>query len=279
MHPYFTLESISTVSSDNTNIAVAMSNLQQYRLQGEEWLSNARENFKVAERWVNELTIKTPVVVMAAGASLLCRYKEVLNKHTEAKIIAVDRSLDFLNYVGIIPEYVVCKDANPVVASFIERVQPQTKVLVSLQCDVSVAQMAKDKGCEVYFFGSVNPTAHTAKVMYAEFGEWIGMIADGSVVTFDACDFAIQAGSKEIILLGNDLRYYTKQDAVNVSSTQGELRNFGDNSYSTKIFHEASGCFNALPKMYPDVKFISYSTVPTLHGEEVKLFLDRWENK
>jgi hypothetical protein len=98
-------------------------------------LMNIQRNIKLDMPWFKptEKETKEKLCIVGSGPTLNKTYKDI-----DGKIMAVNGAYDFLMSKGIKPDYHLLLDAHPLLLSFIQNPDKNTKYLVASQCDPAV---------------------------------------------------------------------------------------------------------------------------------------------
>lgn len=195
----------------------------QDALRWDVWMDNVKANWDYARdgRWLNaDLYGKKSglSIVVGAGPTLEknIQYLKYAQKGSAGKvyIIAVDRAYQRLVDAGIIPNLVVCADAQIEIADFIRHIDPRTRVAVSLACHPNVRKVAYEAGCRIYWYGIANPWSPFWKHIGETYGRHTLCVRGFGTVMTCAIDIAVWLGFKGIVTVGNECGWNTMEEAI-----------------------------------------------------------------
>jgi hypothetical protein len=248
-----------------------------------DWCANADANWEFAKecRWVTKALYGKmtggQAIVCGVGPSLFRSFDELkIARRDGAHIWAVDRAFKPMVENGVYPQFVVTTDAGECVRAMFdfEGVRPNTIVCCSLTTHPSVIALLREKKCEIVFYGTINPFSRFSKQLYMRFGEWVGMVRSGIVVTFCAVDIAYWTGYTQIVTVGNDLCYPSVQAALDDGIEEHMIREEFEEyplawgcgfDYPTGVvtilpFERAAGAMHIFPRFHNhDCSFLDVS--------------------
>ena len=206
----------------NTSIGIISADYSVQAHFGKIWTSNIINNSRLAEKYhSSELYKKIQsnnnkiAVIVGAGPSLDKTLNSIIEKRNDYYIIATDTAGQSLTKRSLIPDVVVSIDAQSV--SYNHFVNTNNKTDTIYAFDLCANSSAVKHICTTYnkalFFCSGHPLAAAINTSCAS---PLPLFFSGAgTVTITALDLALQAGFKEIKILGADFSYsdgkaYTK---------------------------------------------------------------------
>ena len=217
-------ENAELYQMSRTVIDAALKNISaDYSVQshfGKIWHKNIIRNYKFAEHLRIKNSDKIAYIV-AAGASLDFTIREL--KETNDKIIiATDTAFHILNEYKIFPDYVISIDGQ-IISSTHFLVKNSTEKECSYIFDFcspsNVISKLKNKNSKVYLSETGHPLSK-----YLNHKAAPSLQSGSGTVTIAALDFAINAGFKDIRILGADFAYlnnkpYAKGSYLDINSS------------------------------------------------------------
>jgi len=239
-------------------------NLATIKARWPEYVDNVNFNMSIADDfdgWINsEYGIhEGSVIVCGAGPSLSNNIEWLKAQHESCiPIISVDKSLSYLKENGIKPLFTVTCDWQSKVADFYADFAKEDTAVLSLVTSGLV--VTKVHVGTILWFGAMNPFNPFWSLAKQEFGNHIAMVREGGVVTYSAVDIAIWCGFDQIIVIGNELSFRSKQEAADyITNPHIPVRDVGNGTYTYPVFDTAATNFNLLPVYHPDIEFINMS--------------------
>lgn len=213
-----------------------------------------------------------PCLVLGGGPSL---YDEIENVKTlianGAKVIAVDVIFNYLKENGIKPDLTISADMQGICANFFDskNIEPDDCFALNVMSHPFVYDVLK--GAKIYPYATFNPndklsTSFSKRLIESRFGTKFYSTHPHGVVGMTALEIAMWMGAKQIITVGNDLCWRTKQDALrhipdeNIQEVQ--ISKTGEIVWTTRGFGNASYSPRFLAWFFPDGKMVPYDDAP-----------------
>jgi len=189
------------------------------------------------------------------------------------KIIACDRMFGFLRSNDVKPDLTISCDATERVGLFFERLDNEDAVVLSVQQHPSFVKAAVETTENVFFYYSINrfcPIANGIEHEYDECFKESGILAH-LLVGFNAVQLAYAMGCKKIVLIGNELcwfhkeeidRCYVEQHKISADEPRiliGKTKNGELTWWSIGEFIDAANAFNDVAKFFNDAEWIDAS--------------------
>ncbi|WP_373023315.1 6-hydroxymethylpterin diphosphokinase MptE-like protein [Sulfuricurvum sp.] len=213
-----------------------------------------------------------PCLVVGAGPSL---YSEIehIKKLAEygVKIMAVDKSFNFLKQNGIKPDITVSIDVQNIIVDMFDDSLIENDDVFALNVFNSPMVYEKLGKAKIYPFATFNPNDKmisdiNKKLIESRFGTRLYATHAHNVVGINALEIAMWMGAKQIISIGNELCWYNKEDAMK-SFVESDLRNhyikdIGITVYTNEGFLRAANTPKFLKLVFPDGDMVPEDDAP-----------------
>jgi hypothetical protein len=174
---------------------------------GKLWLRNCVQNLALASRFQGSLpTVDAgkKAVVVAAGPGLERRLRGIKNERERYVLFATDTAWNTLADSGIVPDFFVSIDAQPISASHVMRPFARGMTVILDVCgNPTIARKAIADGAFVIFAAGAHPLARYA----ARFSPLPPLDTSSGTVTIAALDAAHSLGFRDIETIGADFAY------------------------------------------------------------------------
>jgi hypothetical protein len=176
-------------------------------------IENAKKNKAIPSINLNKYKFKfsgKTVISIASGASLSKNIEELQQIQHKYKIVAADRSLNYLLNHGIKPKFVIALDAEMKTKADIDNVDLHGSILLAhIGCNHDFVRKFYQLGGRVCFF--VTPcriNSHIELIKEAELSDLPIITKCGGCVGHATISFALEFfNCKQLILLGHDYSY------------------------------------------------------------------------
>ena len=234
------------------------------------WLKNAAANETVFNKgkvlsdiygsWEGEKAL-----MIGAGQTSHKHIKQIAKKQAKGwKIVATDRAFGRLRAEGIRPDITVTCDAQALTLGFLDGVDSDDTVAVSIFQNPSMLRALEHRGVNTYYFCLINPFSRLSMDCYGRFNKELFCLRAGYVVGFPATDLCQFMGCKTVALIGNELCWFNQKDIEEKYYGGSSFKLFYDNLtkkkyYTIDAFLKAICTFQLFPDMCPDVEWIDCS--------------------
>lgn len=147
--------------------------LSTERVKGDMWKRNVSANLPYVKHTIADLKKDqkaVPCIIVAGGPTVkdISRQPKIpLLKSFKGTIIATDGILENCLTYGVKPHYVVCGDADPIIAKWFEKIHgplPHLKAVTSITVDPSVRQHLDRLHCRIYWWSPWLPVHKLPKM-------------------------------------------------------------------------------------------------------------------
>lgn len=246
------LEKIKSILNKTLGLISADYSVQSHF--GKIWTSNILNNARLAEQYNSQAfknhisgNLNKTAVIVAAGPSLDKTISTISKNRNNYFLIATDTAGQSLLKRNIFPDIIVSIDAQAVSYNhFINRKIKDKKTIFAfdLASNFSAARHICKSGNEVFFFTSGHPLASAINLSCNS--PLPHYFSGAGTVTITALDLAIEAGFKDILILGADFSYinskaYTKGTYLdslynkNSSKTKEAEKSFSSLMFRTEL--------------------------------------------
>lgn len=198
-YDYFSEEVTESFINERTNINTEKFFGKRYIINGifnARYLNSSNRLMDIKE----DINIDIPAVVVAAGPSVKDSIDELRRAKGKVYIFAVDRILDYLLDVDIVPDFVVSIDPKKPVQYFSTRDDVNVPLLCDLNSNWEV--LNRHNGNKIII--TSNPYFQK---MYLTLGKEPPLLNTGASVATAAFSACVQLGFKRIALAGQDMAY------------------------------------------------------------------------
>ena len=215
------------------------------------------------------MVTKLPIIIAAAGPSLLSHIEELKKYQDQYILLCVDTAYLPLVRNNIFPDMVFCSDPQWVNHYFVlsKYVHRSLWLLDPVSC-YAISHWLKQNNALCFWWNSSLPFYKELQNVLGDHGE----VAHGGSVSTSAFDMAVQMGTKHIIFVGHDFAFTDKLAHARGSALEERVYLHTDR-YNTIEIHNFKQ-LTALPIM--QVKSWSGRLIHT--NFKLKIFIDWFEN-
>lgn len=172
---------------------------------GKIWNSNILNNARLAEKYnfALDIDISKTAVIVAAGPSL-DKTISLLKENQNFYIISTDTASSILLKNKINPDLIISIDGQNVSYNHFVELCPSAYAF-DLSANFSAAKKIAEAGNKIFFFSSGHPLS--TAISLSSSNHFPCLFSGAGTVTITALDFAVEAGFKNILILGADFSY------------------------------------------------------------------------
>lgn len=200
-----------------------------------------------------------PCLVCGAGPSLQSNMEHVIEAARRGwRIVAADRAFEPLARAGVRPNFTLASDASPAVAAFFDPDLLRETDAFALCVIAHPDTFARLERCRRFPFACINPFSAFWTFVQKNYPEDLPCLRPGFVVTFSAVDLAQWMGCREVVTIGNEL-CWPSREAVEPRYRDARILDLPGGRATIPAFHRAARAFRFFPDFHPETRFADAS--------------------